>query len=53
MVTDRESRAILAAVLRMKGASLEEAGEKATEAIETFGHTAGKLMIKRGNENAI
>ena len=30
VVKDRESRAIQATVLRMKGASLEEAGEKAT-----------------------
>ena len=30
---------------------MEEAGEKATEAIENFGHTAGKLMIKCDNEN--
>ena len=53
VVKDRESRAIQATVLRMKGASLGEAGEKATEAIENLSHTAGKLMIKRDNENAL
>ena len=53
VVKDRESRAIQATVLRMKGASLEEAGEEATEAIANFGHTAGKLMIKCDNENAM
>jgi hypothetical protein len=53
VVKDRESRAVQATVLRMKGASLDEAGEKATEAIANFGHTAGTLMVKCDNENAM
>ena len=53
VVKDRASRAVQATVLRMKGASLEEAGEKATEAVANFGHTAGKLMVKCDNENAM
>ena len=53
VVKDRDSRALQATAMRMKGASLEEAGEKATEALTNFGHTAGKLMIKCDNEPAM
>jgi hypothetical protein len=53
VVKDLESLAVQATVLRTNEASLEEAGEKATEAIARFRHTAGKLMIKCDNENAI
>ena len=52
VVKDRESRAIRASVMTMKGACNEEAGEKAAEAIQGFGHR-GKLLIKVDNEPAL
>ena len=52
VVKDRESKAIMAAVLPMKGACLEEAGEKGAELIKGMGHK-GKLLIKTDNEPAL
>ena len=48
---DRESRAIRAWVMRYKGASEEEACDRACEGIKSFGHK-GRLLIKVDNEPA-